>query len=246
MLPQTLTSAPARAPWRATRSTARAPPGRGRPADRRAPRRRGSPPVVYWMRSLVPIEKKSAAKSATRSAAAGTSTIMPKAGMRASRPSPRSASTARSMSRRASSISLGTLTIGTMTFSGPAGRGAGERAQLHREHVRARQATGAGRARPGTGWLSPSGVRPGIGLSPPASSVRIVTGRPSAQARSASRLRTAAPRRAAGRPRNRNSVRVRPMPSQCAASTPCSSAGSSTLMWSFMRTPSAVRGRARR
>ena len=69
----------------------------------------------------------------------------------------------------------------------------------------------------------------------------MVTGRPAAQAtRRRYRRDTASPRRGSAPPRNRNSVRTRPMPSQIAGSSPSSSAGSATLI--ITATGVAVRG----
>jgi hypothetical protein len=69
---------------------------------------------------------------------------------------------------------------------------------------------------PRKGLLSPSGVRPGIGLSPPASRVRMVTGRPVCPVDEPGvDLELGLLRHFLARPaENRNSVRVRPMPSQ--------------------------------
>ena len=94
---------------------------------------------------------------------------------------------------------------------------------------------------PRKGLVSLTIVKPATGLSPPASSVRIVTGRPSAH--STTRRYALYWTSSEGRhsPMNRNSVLNRPIPSQIFGFSFSRSSGSSTFRRTLIGFPDAVR-----
>ncbi len=75
--------------------------------------------MTYWVRSLLPIEKKSAGIRSTATAAAGVSTMMPSGGILASAFSASSSARQAAKSSRVSWSSPAVATIGSITLSGP-------------------------------------------------------------------------------------------------------------------------------
>ncbi len=126
----------------------------------------------------MPIEKKSASKRSTVSAAAGVSTIMPKTHLRK-----RGAALASNVIEHAAGTppnSSGIATMGTRIRT-PAPRAASSMAASC-----ARSTAGVRSSRrtpriPRKGLVSLSGVKPRMGLSAPASSSLMVVGRPADQ-----------------------------------------------------------------
>ena len=120
MSPHRLTGSFVSLPWATTspmrRSTAGC-SGSLKAATRPPPSREAA--ITYWVRSLLPIEKKAAGSVSIARAEAGVSTMMPRGGIVASVPSARSSARQRSKNALASSSSAAMVTIGSITFSGP-------------------------------------------------------------------------------------------------------------------------------
>ena len=135
--------------------------------------------ITYCVKSFEPIEKKATSeKSSGAIATDGTSTMMPSGGMACGSPAAARffASSANSAAARA--YSSGTDIIGNITFRLP------WTAALSSARIWTRKTSGRASDRrmplkPRNG-LPSSTVKPGTGLSPPASMVRIVTGLPAA------------------------------------------------------------------
>ena len=134
------------------RRSARARRGRAGRRARRAASLPRSAASAYWVRSLVPMLKKSTcgANAAAFSAAAGTSTMIPTC-RPAGRPG-RRGSTASSSTRRAAMSSSSVLTIGNITLDRGLVRDPHDREQLVGEQLAGGPARAGCRARRGTGW----------------------------------------------------------------------------------------------
>ncbi len=140
---------------------------------------------VYWMRSLVPIEKKSAWRASTSamSAAAGTSTMIPSWTVAAhGRPSARSAAARASRRARTAVTSSAVETMGSMTRSSPSGTAPSSAVSWSSSRAGWRSPRRTPRT-PRAGLASGGTSRQAAGLSPPTSSVLNTTGRPSMAAR---------------------------------------------------------------
>ena len=181
--PQRLTSRPICRPCRATDAISRSTAGfSGSARSATAPMSRPAA-VTYWVRSFEPIEKKSASKRSIGDRRGRH--LDHDAELRARRRECRSRARlamASSSSARAASSSVGHGHHRQHDAQVAVRRGARERAQLRFGTDRDGAATGECRERRGTDCFRRSSVTPWIGLSPPASSVRMVTGRPWAQA----------------------------------------------------------------
>ena len=173
MSPQRLTCLPRRLPCATTCPISRSTAGcsGSLSAATRPPLSRDAA-ITYWVRSLLPIEKKSAGSSSIAMAAAGISTMMPSGGMSAATLG-RQLGEARPRRQLARLLdSSGVATIGSMTLSGPCDGGAQQRAHLGAEQLGPVQAQ-ADAAQAEERVALAGRLRPGSGLSPPTSSVRI-------------------------------------------------------------------------
>ena len=155
-----------------------------RPAPATAPMSRAQA-VTYCARSLLPIEKNAASNRSIASAAAGN------LDHDAERRAPRRHAPRRKVgdgrveqcARRLQF--LGHRHHRQHDLQGSVHGGARQRAQLRAKKPRARASERRKPRTPRNGLASPANVSPAIGLSPPASSVRIVTGRPAAHSTNA-------------------------------------------------------------
>src|SRR3984885_3436679 len=180
--PQRLTPRPDSRPYRATDAISRMTAGfSGSARSATAPISRPAA-VTYWVRSLEPIEKKSASNWSTAIAAAGTSIMIPSFGRAAGTPSRARLAMASSSSLRAASSSAGTVPMGSMPRRSPCAAARARARSWVWNRAGWRNDNRIPRT-PRNGLLSPLIVTPSIGLSPPASRVRMVTGRPRAQPR---------------------------------------------------------------
>ena len=135
--------------------------------------------VTYCVRSLEPMEKKAASRNRSGAmATAGTSTMMPSGGLRAGDAVVQQVCHApRRAVRPPAPVPPGCVTIGIMTLRSPCAA-ARARARSCVRKTSGRASVRRTPRRPRKGLASPSGVRPRIGLSPPMSRVRMVTGLP--------------------------------------------------------------------
>ena len=167
-----------------------APPGCGASASAASAALSRAAAVAYWIRSLEPIGIESGVEAL--GGQRGRRHLDHDAERRRARqalPAASSASAARAWPR-APRAPRGTVTIGSMTLTGRA-RPRGPAREAGRGTPPGAPARAACRERRETDCVSPSTVTPGIGLSPPASSVRMVTGRPPPRRAGARRRRTA-------------------------------------------------------
>ena len=104
---------------------------------------------------------------------------IPSGGRHAAMPALAKAETSSSRNARAAASSAGTVTIGSMILTGPS-MAARASARNCTRKISGRNNDKRMPRTPRNGLLSPLSVRPAIGLSPPASKVRMVTGLPCA------------------------------------------------------------------
>ena len=135
--------------------------------------------ITYCVRSLEPIEKNATfAKACGAIATEGTSTMMPSGGILCGTPWPAKSRASSANSAAARSYSSATAIIGNITFRLPCGA-ARSSARIWTRKISGRASDSLMPRSPRNGLLS-STVKPGTGLSPPASTVRMVTGLPAA------------------------------------------------------------------
>ena len=248
MSPHRLTGVPVSRPWRATAAMRRSTAGcdGSFSAATRASSREEA--VTYCVRSFEPMEKNCASPNSSGAmATAGTSTMMPSGGGLQAMPW-RSSSARHDLEQRCRPRNL-------------------LRHRHHGDHHLELPMHGGARQRPAAGCGTPlhapaSAARragPGTGSPRPRASARGSACRRRCRAcgwspacpppirGSGDRRDTACPRRASGAPsRNRNSERMRPMPSQEDGSMWSSSSTPATLMSSSIRSPVLRRAGSKR
>ncbi len=131
--------------------------------------------MTYCVRSFEPIEKKATSENSSGAMATdGTSTMMPSGGILCGMPAAASARASSAKRAAAFAYSSGTEIIGNITLRLP-WTAARSSALICRRKISGRASDRRMPRRPRNGLVS-STVKPGTGLSPPASTVRMVTG----------------------------------------------------------------------